>query len=104
MSRRGQQQYGSTVSQAIPQGFSGQNGPKGESIGGSQRVVADSSHWWLNHHEEEPLPNCNVPAQYQQQCEAQDGTDLPAPLCKLLRLPMGTKWGQEMNNAANYMQ
>ena len=59
-----QQQYGSTVSQAIPQGWSGQNGPKGESIGGSQRVVADSSHWWLNHHEEEPLPNCNVPVRY----------------------------------------
>jgi len=68
-----QQQYGSTVSQAIPQqgSFVGPNGPKGESIGGSQRVVADSSHWWLNHNEEEPLPNCNVPVRSQHtRCDA----------------------------------
>ena len=31
---------------------------------------------------------------YAVQCEALDGTPLPAPLCKLLRLPQGTKWGR----------
>ena len=32
---------------------------------------------------------------YAVQCEALDGTPLPAPLCKLLRVPQGTKWGRE---------
>ena len=32
---------------------------------------------------------------YAVQCEALDGTPLPAPLCKLLRVPKGTKWGRE---------
>ena len=31
---------------------------------------------------------------YAVQCEALDGTPLPAPLCKLLRVPQGTKWGR----------
>jgi hypothetical protein len=58
-----QAQYG-TVSQAnLAQGgqFVGANGPKGESLPGSQRVVANASHWWLQNSEDEPLPGCNVP-------------------------------------------
>jgi len=31
---------------------------------------------------------------YEKQCVAEDGTELSAPLCKLLRLPPGTKWGE----------
>ena len=37
---------------------------------------------------------------YAVQCEALDGTPLPAPLCKLLRLPQGTKWGRHEGVAA----
>ena len=51
------QQYG-TMSQGQ---FVGANGAKGESIPGSQKVVSNSSHWWLQHTEEEALPNCVVP-------------------------------------------
>jgi hypothetical protein len=51
------QQYG-TVSQGQ---FVGAGGAKGESIPGSQKVVSNASHWWLQHTEEEPLPNCVVP-------------------------------------------
>ena len=36
-----------------------------------------------------------VQSHYAVQCEALDGTPLPAPLCKLLRVPQGTKWGRE---------
>ena len=51
------QQYG-TVSQGQ---FVGAGGAKGESIPGSQKVVSNASHWWLQHTEEERLPNCVVP-------------------------------------------
>jgi hypothetical protein len=56
--------YG-TVSQANTQGQlvgpNGSNAVVGESVPGSQRVVANASHWWLQHGEDEPLPGCSVP-------------------------------------------
>ncbi len=45
--------YGGTVSQANT-GSTG--GVVGESVPGTQRVVANASHWWLQHGEDEPLP------------------------------------------------
>jgi|AntRauMFilla1563_2_1112583.scaffolds.fasta_scaffold63289_2 hypothetical protein len=38
---------------------------------------------------------CLLQSHYAVQCEALDGTPLPAPLCKLLRIPQGSKWGRE---------
>jgi len=38
---------------------------------------------------------CLLQSHYAVQCEALDGTALPAPLCKLLRIPQGSKWGRE---------
>ncbi len=46
---------------SVAQGQSFVNGAKGESLPGSQRVVANASHWWLQYSEDESLPGCNVP-------------------------------------------
>jgi hypothetical protein len=90
--------YG-TVSQLINSGRQGASlsTALGDVVPGSQRVVQTGQHWWVNHPEDEPLPGCNIPSHYAVQCEALDGTPLPAPLCKLLRVPQGTKWGREMS-------
>ena len=42
-------------------GLNGSNAVVGESVPGSQRVIANASHWWLQHGEDEPLPGCSVP-------------------------------------------
>jgi hypothetical protein len=88
-----------TISQLIPQGGSVQMNKMGESVPGSQRAVQTAQHWWVGYPEDEPLPGCNIPSHYATQCEALDGTPLPAPLCKLLRVPQGTKWGRHEEKA-----
>jgi len=57
-----QQQQSGTISQ-LNQGQLG-GGQIGESVVGSQRVVQNASHWWVQHPEDEPLPGCNIPVRH----------------------------------------
>jgi hypothetical protein len=64
-----QQQYGGSVSQVNAQYVQPMGGGQvGESIAGSQRVVQNASHWWVQHPEDEPLPGCNIPVSLRTPC------------------------------------